>query len=195
MRVLTHFLLWNLGLAKGSTWSPAAEIECLERHAAENHRLVEIGCWQGVNTRPVMAPDGVLFAVDPYSRGRLGFSAPQIIAHREVDTVQNGRVRWIRLTDVEAARWFVDAGEPPVDFVFSDCVNSFDGFRQTWEAWSPLVAPGGTYVLANSCSSTTRNLDDVGSAVYTRDVVLRDRRFRLLETADTVMQKHDSEVL
>src|SRR5438552_13493797 len=131
MRVLTHFLLWNLGLAKVSTWYTPAEVNCLERHATGKHRLVEIGCWQGVNTRllrSVMAPDGVLFAVDPYSPGRLGFSAQQIIAHREVGRLQKGRVRWIRLTDVEAARQFVDQCEAPVEFVFSDCVNSFDGF-------------------------------------------------------------------
>ena len=196
MRILTHFLLWNLKLVKASTWYTAAECECLERHAAGKRRLVEIGCWQGVNTRRLrtaMAPDGVLFGVDPYPAGRLGFSAPRIIARREVDTVRNGRVRWIRLTDVDAARWFVAAGEPPVDFVFSDCVNTFDGFRQTWEAWSPLVAPGGIYILANSRSSATRRLDEVGSAIYTRDLILKDPRFHPVEAADTftVLRKND----
>jgi hypothetical protein len=40
-------------------------------------------------------------------------------------------------------------------------------------------------VLANSRSSATKRLDEVGSAVCTQDVIMRDPRFRLLETVDT----------
>lgn len=97
MNVLTHFVLWRLHLAAASTMYTAAECACLERHAAGKKRLVEIGCWHGVNTRRlrrVMAPDGVVFGVDPYAPGRLGFSATQIIAHREVDKEANFRATW-----------------------------------------------------------------------------------------------------
>jgi len=188
MRVLTHFVLWNLKVAKAQTPYTSAECACLERHAAGKGRLVEIGCWHGVNTsrlRRVMAPDGVLFGVDPYLPGRLGFSAQRIIARREVNKVANGSMRWTRVTDIEAARRFVAAGEKPVDFVFSDSVNTFGGFGKTWEAWSALIVSGGIYILANSRSSATRRLDDAGSARYTREVILRDDRFRLVETVDT----------
>jgi hypothetical protein len=188
MSVITHFLLWRLHLASASTMYTAAECTSLERHAARKTRLAEIGCWHGVNTRrlrTVMAPDGVLFAVDPYAPGRLGFSAPQIIAHREVAKETNGAIRWIRMHDLDAARWFVAEREAPLDFVFSDSLNSFEGFRATWEAWSPLMMPGGRYVLANSRSSATKQLDDVGSVVCTRELIMRDPRFRLLETVDT----------
>jgi hypothetical protein len=188
MRVLRHFVLWNLRLAKALTPYTAAECECLERHAAGKTRLVEIGCWHGVNTRrlrKVMAPDGVLFGVDPYLPGRLGFSAQRFIARREVNQVMNGSIRWARVTDVEAARWFVASGERPVDFVFSDSVNTFEGFGRTWEAWSALIVSGGIYILANSRSSATLRLDDAGSARYTREVIVRDARFRLVETVDT----------
>jgi len=188
MSVMTHFLLWRLHLARASTMYTAAECTSLERHGARRTRLAEIGCWHGVNTRRlrrVMARDGVLFAVDPYAPGSLGFSAPQIIAHREVAKETNGAVRWIRLRDLDAARWFVAAREAPLDFVFSDSLNSFEGFRATWEAWSPLMTPGGRYVLANSRSSATKRLDEVGSVVCTREVIMRDPRFRLVETVDT----------
>jgi hypothetical protein len=188
MRVLPHFVLWTLKLAKAQTPYTAAECECLTRHAAGKTRLVEIGCWHGVNTsrlRSVMAPDGVLFGVDSYLPGRLGFSAQRIIACREVNKITNGSMRWVRVTDVEAARWFVASGERPVDFVFSDSDNTFEGFGNTWEAWSALIAPGGIYILANSRSSATLHLDDAGSARYTREVILRDARFGLVETVDT----------
>lgn len=188
MTTLSHFVLWSVGLAKARTYYTAAECDCLARHAAGRKRLVEIGCWHGVNTarlRGVMAPDGVLFGIDPYRPGRLGFSAQRIIAHHEVGRVPNGTMRWMRTTDVEAARQFAAAGEPQVDFVFSDSLNTFEGFGRTWEAWSPLLAPGGIYILANSRSSPARNLESAGSARYTRDVIRRDPRFRVLEEIDT----------
>ena len=189
MQVMKHFLLWHLGMARAWTSRTPAECQCLERHAAGRKRLVEIGCWYGVNThrlRRAMAPDGVLFAVDPYAPGRLGFSAIQYIAHREVAKCANGSVRWLRATDVEAARSFAEAGEAPIDFLFTDAVNNYEGLRKTWEAWGPLVAPGGVVVLGDSRSSATRQLDDLGSAVYTREVIQPDPRFEVVETADTL---------
>src|SRR3954471_24714944 len=103
MSVLSHFVLWSLHLADAQTPYTAAECECLEQFAAGKRRLVEIGCWHGVNTRRlrrVMAADAVLFAVDPYAPGRLRFSAQRQIARHEVDQEPNGSVRWIRMKDL-----------------------------------------------------------------------------------------------
>ena len=75
MRVITHLLLWRLGLAKAETQTSEAERDCLARVAAGKKRLVEIGVWHGVTTcrlRKAMCPDGLLFAVDPYPVGRSG---------------------------------------------------------------------------------------------------------------------------
>jgi len=186
MRVLTHFALWTVGLAQASTMYTEAECMCLERHGAGRRRPVEIGCWHGVNTRRlrrVMAPDGVLRAVDPYAPGQLGFSAHRIIARREVDKEQNGTVQWVRMTDLEAARHL--AADGPFDLIFSDSLNTFEGYRATWDAWHPLLASGGVYLLPNSRSSPTRNLDDVGSARCTREVILQDGRFNVIDVVDT----------
>jgi predicted O-methyltransferase YrrM len=186
MRVLTHFALWTLGLREASTMYTDAECAALERHAAGKRRLVEIGCWHGVNTRRlrrVMAPDGVLYGIDPYAPGQLGFSAQRVIARREVAKERNGTMRWIRLTDLEAARAL--ATEPPFDFIFSDTLNTFDGYRAAWEAWNPRLASGGVYALANSRSSPTRNLEDVGSARCTREVILKHPEFTVIDLVET----------
>lgn len=188
MRVLPHFLLWHLGLTKAWTSRTAVECACLERHAAGRKRLVEIGCWYGVNTRRLrqaMAPDGVLYAVDPYAPGRLGFSAIRTIARREVAKSRNGTVEWLRMTDVEAARQFVDAGWDPVDFLFTDAVNTYEGLRVTWEAWAPLLAPGAVAVLGDSRPSAARP-KELGSAVFTREVIQRDPCFEVIDVADTL---------
>lgn len=186
MRVLAHFALWTVGLAKASTMYSNAECACLERHAAGRRRLAEIGCWHGVNTRRLrraMAADGVLYGIDPYAPGQLGFSAHRLIARREVAQERNGTMRWLRMTDLEAAR--VLATEPPFDFIFSDSLNTFEGYRATWDAWHPRLAAGGTYVLANSRSSATRDLADAGSARCTRDVILMTPGFRVVDSVDT----------
>lgn len=186
MRVMAHFALWSLGLRHASTMYTDAECAALERHAAGRHRLAEIGCWHGVNTRRlrrVMAPDGVLYGIDPYQPGQLGFSAHRIIARREVARERNGTMRWIRLSDLDAARAL--AAEPPFDFIFSDSLNTFEGYRATWDAWHPLLARGGTYVLANSRSSGTRDLEGVGSAACTRDVILAHPDFSVVDLVDT----------
>lgn len=189
MRVLTHFLLWNAGLARAETQTSESERACLARHAAGRRRLVEVGVWHGVTTcrlRRAMNAEGVLFGVDPYPPGRLGFSAQRAIARREVERSSGGEVRWLRLTGVEAARLLAEACEPPLDFVFIDGDHSYEGLRGDWEAWSGLVAPGGVVALHDSCSSAEREIEDAGSVLYTRDVVRRDARYELAEVIDTL---------
>lgn len=197
MRVLTHFLLWNAGLARAETQTSESERACLARHAAGRRRLVEVGVWHGVTTcrlRRAMHAEGVLFGVDPYPPGRLGFSAQRVIARREVEKSSGGEVRWLRLTGVEAARLLAEACEPPVDFVFIDGDHSYEGLRGDWEAWSGLVAPGGVVALHDSCSSAEREIEDAGSVLYTRDVVRRDARYELAEVIDTltVMRRREN---
>jgi hypothetical protein len=188
MSVLTHFLLYQLRLAKAWTYYTEVECQSLEKYARGKNRLVEIGCWQGVNTsriRRIMDSRAILFAVDPYPAGKLGFSAPKVIAHTEVGRVRNGHILWLQMTDIEAAAWFRKQKEAPLDFIFSDSLNTYDGFKACWEAWSPLLAAQGIYILANSRSSDTRNFDAAGSTKFTKEVIANDPRFEVLETVGT----------
>jgi predicted O-methyltransferase YrrM len=151
--------------------------------------LVEIGVWHGVTTsrlRAAMHPNGVLSAVDPFPVGRLGFSVQRHIAHHEVSAVANGRVEWLRTTGSDAAR-----DHDPVDFVFIDGDHSEAGLLADWDAWSPLVEPGGIVALHDSRSTPERPIDDAGSVKVTNHVILRDDRFAVVDTVDslTVLRK------
>ena len=184
MKVVMHYIAWTLGLAAAETQTTSSERNCLSRHAWGRRRLVEIGVWHGVTTkqlRSVMDPDGVLTAVDPFPSGRLGVSLHERIAHSEVGEVVNGTVTWVRTTGAEAAR-----GHEPVDFVFIDGDHSEEGLLADWEAWSPLVEPGGIVALHDSRSSRRRVIDDAGSVKVTNEVILPDKRFELVETVDTL---------
>jgi predicted O-methyltransferase YrrM len=189
MRVLTHYLAWKMGVAGATTQTTTAERDCLAQHAQGRRRVVEIGVWHGVTTkrlRAAMHPEGVLTAVDPFPVGRLGFSVQQEIAHREVGAVVNGRVAWLRATGPDAAR-----SHDRVDFIFIDGDHSEQGLLADWRAWSPLVEPGGIVALHDSRSTPERRIDDAGSVKVTNDVILRDGRFTVVDTVDslTVLQR------
>jgi predicted O-methyltransferase YrrM len=189
MRVIPHFVLWNFGLRKPESQTNQIERNCLARHAAGRSRLVEIGVWHGVTTarlRAVMAAEGVLFAVDPFPAGRLGFSAQRLIARHETGRIKRGKLEWVRLTGTAAARHPAITEGGGVDFIFIDGDHSYDGLRADWEVCNPLLCDGGIVALHDSRSSSTRQIDDAGSVVFTKMVILKDPRFELLEVADTL---------
>jgi predicted O-methyltransferase YrrM len=186
---MTHLALWRFGLARAETQTSDAERAALGRHAAGKNTLVEVGVWHGVTTcvlRRAMAESGVLYAVDPYPAGSLGFSAQRVIAHAEVARVRRGAVEWVEATGIEAARRHREAKRALVDFMFIDGDHSYEGIRGDWEAWSDLVAPAGIVALHDSRSSDARRIDDAGSAVYTRTVILADQRYRPIDAVDTL---------
>lgn len=188
MRTSVHFLLWAVGLAKAETQTTERERDCLAKYAERRHRLVEIGTWHGVTTlrlRRAMAPDGTLFAVDPYPVGRLGFSYQRPIALRETRKSRNGGITWIRKTGRDAAKetW---ASQSPVDFIFIDGDHSYEGLRGDWEGWNPLVGAGGIVALHDSRSTEARRIDQAGSVIYTRNVISKDSNFELVDEVDSL---------
>lgn len=189
MSVLLHLIKWLLGIAPAEIWTTGAERTCLARHAAGKQRLVEVGVWHGGTTRHLraaMSPQATLFAVDPFPKGRLGFSIPRFVARREVGQVRNGRVVWLRETGQEAAaRMTTTREQAPVDFVFVDNAQTFDALRVEWEAWAPVVAGGGIIALHDTRPGPA-GAPEQTSEIYARTVVLGDPRFTTVDAVDTL---------
>lgn len=184
-----HYLFWKVGLAPADTQTTEAERAALARYASDTRRLAEIGVWHGVTTtilRRVMAPDAVLFAVDPFSPGRLGFSVQKLIAHGEVNRQDKGTVQWLETTGVDAAKVLRAAREDPIDFIFIDGDHSYEGLKGDWEAWRPLIARGGIVALHDSRSTPTRLIDDAGSVRFTAEVIKNDPDFRVVDEIDSL---------
>lgn len=193
-RPLGHLLLWQLGLAKSETQTTEAERDCLARHASGKKMLAEIGVYHGVTTcrlRKAMDPGGILVAIDPYPKQRLGFSAQRVVAHGEVSKIKGGNVKWMRKTGAEAAKELIASSSAQFDFVFIDGDHSWEGLQADWEGWSKLIAPGGVIGLHDSRSSPLRQIEDSGSVLFTRDVIARDSAFETIEAIDslTVLQR------
>jgi hypothetical protein len=131
-----------------------------------------------------MDPAGVLYAVDPFEPGRLGFSLQRVIARREIRRVRGGKVNWVRLSGARAADQVLRDG--PVDLIFIDGDHSYEGLRSDWEAWSAGTAPDALIALHDSVSSSSRNIEDAGSVRYTRETIAKDPRFRRIRTVETL---------
>jgi hypothetical protein len=124
----------------------------------------------------------VVTGIDPFPKGRLGFSIPMAVARREIGKSANGTCRLVRRSGEAAARSWTD----PVDFLFIDGDHTWEGLRGDWQGFSPHVVPGGIVCLHDSRSSASRDIEDAGSVRYTREVILRDPRFRVVETVETL---------
>ncbi len=159
------------------------ERACLIRHAAGRRRLVEIGVMHGVTTallRSVMDLRGTITGIDPHPAGRLGVSFERLIALREIGRPRRGRAVLLRKLSHEAAV----AWTGQIDFLFIDGDHSWQGIEQDWLAWTRFLVPDGIVALHDSRSVPTR--PDLDSVRYTEQVVLRDERFRLVETVESL---------
>lgn len=189
MNVLVNFFLWKLGLRKAETQTSEAERKTLAEYVCSCKKVVELGVWHGVSTcvlRNSMDASGILIAVDPYYKGRLGFSFHKLIAHKEVASKTRGAVKWLEMTGVDAARLAVDANETDFDFIFIDGDHSYEGLKGDWESWSPLVKSGGMIALHDSVDSGEPHMVGAGSLRYTREVISKDSRFELVKEVRTL---------
>lgn len=188
MRALATFLKWRLGLMDPEAWTSAATRDAAARYAQGRRRLAEIGVWQGAVTcrmRAVMAPDAVLFAIDPYPAGRFGINYQRLMAIGEVGTIANGRVEWLRETGRTAATNPKVLEAAPFDFVFVDADHTYDGLRENWDGWAPLMAPGG--VIALHEGGDQGGVSDHGGVRFSDDVARRDDRFAVLEAVENLL--------
>jgi hypothetical protein len=179
----SRWLRHRLGWGPADTQTTAEERGCLMKYAAGKRSLVEIGVMHGVNTallRSVMDPSGTITGIDPHPPGRLGVSFERWIALREVARYPRGRVVLLRRWSHEA----VVSWSTPIDFLFVDGDHSWAGIDRDWRGWSRHVVPGGAVALHDSRSVLGR--PDLDSVRYTREVILVDPRFRLMDTVESL---------
>lgn len=144
---------WWLGLDPARTQTRPEEQACLLRWAEGRRIVVEIGVFEGVTTaalRRVLDPEAVLFAVDPFFAGRLGICYGQWIAHGEVARAEGAEVVWLRCRGDEAPARFRALSPGLAELVFVDADHSYEGIRRDFEAWRPLLAPGGIIAFHDS---------------------------------------------
>ena len=186
---LPYWLSYRLGLVPALTQTTPKERDCLVRYVKGTRVAVEIGVWHGVNTRSfraAMHPEGVLYAVDPFPVGRFGISWQKKIAYLEANAIRNAQIVWLEEYSNTAVDSFKRLGSRQIDFMFIDGDHSYEGVRTDWELWSPFVAPNGVVALHDSRSYADRQIDHVGAAKYTAEVIRKDPRFEVIDEVDSV---------
>lgn len=97
--------------------------------------------------------------------------------------VRTGTVRWVRTTGQAAAAEFE---RNQVALIFIDGDHSYEGLSADWFAWKRLVAPSGLVCLHDSRSTPVRDISSAGSVRATREIVLKDPDFELIEETDSL---------
>lgn len=187
---LVGFLLQYLNVKPAYSETILSERNCLAKHASGKKSLVEVGVFQGVTTcalRKAMDPKGTLYGIDPFYRNRLGICYHQIIAERDINLLNNGNIKYLKMTSKEALLSKEWGPNPCLDFVFIDGDHSWEGIETDWLGFSPLICKGGIIALHDS---RIRG-EGCGSERYTNEVVLKDNRFKVIETEHslTVLQR------
>ncbi|MCA9034527.1 MAG: class I SAM-dependent methyltransferase [Planctomycetaceae bacterium] len=192
---ILYWLTYAAGLQPALTQTTVAEQQCLIKHATGKRKLVEIGVWHGVNTRhfrEVMNASGTLYAVDPFPAGRFSTSWQKKIARREGELCRNGSLVWLEQYSNKAIERFMEDDGGLVDFLFIDGDHSYDGVKTDWSLWSRLIAVNGIVALHDSRSYSGRQINHVGAAKFTQDVIVHDTGFRVIDEIDsiTVLQRN-----
>jgi predicted O-methyltransferase YrrM len=181
-----HALRHALGLDPAHTQTTAAERDCLRRQAAVARLAAEIGVYEGVSTRAIreaMPADGVLHAVDPFFRGRLGICWGRVVARREIARSRGARVEFVERLSVEAAPLVPDG----LDLLFIDADHRYEGLKADWEAWSPKLRAGGFALLHDTrVPPHDPSVAALGSVRFFEEVIRHDPRFELVEQVDSL---------
>lgn len=134
--------------------------------------------------REAIDPAGTLHLIDPYPPGRLGVGLARLIARRVVREVPRGRVIWLRQRSQDA----VTSWTKPIDFLFVDGDNSFEGVARDWADWSPHIRVGGVVVLEGARLTEGGWVTaDYGPARLVREQVEDDPRWAAIDGADAAV--------
>lgn len=187
-QVLIHAARHFLRLDEAATQTSAAERAAIARFAHGRRTALEIGVFEGFTTALIakqLAPEGKLFAVDPFFSGRLGICWSRFIAQRQVGRAGvAGKVIFVRALSHEAAN---QIPENSFDLIFIDGDHSIEAIKQDWADWSGRIASDGVILLHDTQVPPHNPLvRDLGSYRYFQETISRDPRFKVLEIVDSL---------
>jgi predicted O-methyltransferase YrrM len=181
-----HCFKYAIGLEPAATQTTATERDLLARYAKRASRLLEIGVYEGFTTRTIaeaMPATAVLYAVDPFFKGRLGICWGELISHWEVSKIKNKAVKFVRTTSAEAATRI--SGQ--FDFIFIDADHSLSGITTDWEKWSSRCAVGGVMAFHDTrIASHAPQVQEFGSFQFYNSHIVQNPDFQEIDTADTL---------
>lgn len=187
-----HYLKYQMGLEKPQTQTTEKERLAISKYASDALLGVEIGVFEGVNTIAIsnaMPPNGKLFGIDPFFKGRFGVCYHEQIARNGIAKNKlKHKVELLRMFSFDA----VDKVPNELDFIFIDGDHSYEGFIRDWNDWSPKLKSNGIIALHDTAVPLHDNtVSQLGSYKYFQENIKNDKKFELIETVDSlsVMRK------
>ncbi|WP_263792004.1 class I SAM-dependent methyltransferase [Salinibacter sp.] len=182
-----HSLRFLLSLDEANTQTTRKEREAIARYAQGRERAVEIGVYEGVNTRVIaesIRKDGVLYAIDPFFTGALPISWCEIIARHNVRRSDAAE----KVQFVKALSWKAcEELDGTFDFVFVDGDHSLDGIKRDWTDWSRRVQLGGIIALHDTAiPDHDSSVKELGSYQYFQEEIRSDERFKVVDRVDSL---------
>jgi predicted O-methyltransferase YrrM len=184
---LVHFISCYLGIGKPHSQTTENEKKAITKYAAGSKCAVEIGVYEGVNTVNIAGTinnDGVLYAIDPFVKGRLGICYYEKIAKLQIkkNKVQ-GKIKFITAYSAEAAPQVPST----IDFIFIDGDHSIDGIKKDWALYADKVQSGGYMLLHDTrVPAHDPSVAMLGSYQYFESVIKHDNRFAIIEEVDSL---------
>jgi predicted O-methyltransferase YrrM len=184
-RVL-NLLHWA-NLVGATSQTIPVELKALERHAAGAHQALEIGTYQGVSAVRIagaLAPDGLLYCVDPWPRidGQEDNPCYSICQRHLRRSRVRDRIRILRGYSQEMASRMPDQ----LDFAFIDGDHSWEGIKTDWEIVSEKIIPGGVVSLHDSVTPEGEDWRRLDSCVYFEKVIQNDVRFSVIDVVHSL---------
>jgi predicted O-methyltransferase YrrM len=184
---LLHTIKVFVGMENPQTQTTQKEREAISKYSKGAKKAVEIGVFEGVNTSNIagnLAREGILYAVDPFSSGRLGIKYGKFIT-KSLLKKDNliGKVVFVEKFSYDAAKILNDK----YDFIFIDGDHSAEGITKDWEDWSYKLEKNGIIALHDTnIPPHDPTVADLGSYKVFQTVIKNDPRFDILETVDSL---------
>ena len=182
-----HYVKYLLGIENPETQTTINERAVIREFSKNAKCCVEIGVFEGVNTVIIaesMDPEGMLYGIDPFFKGRLGVSYHELITRRSIAKSKSGkRIKLLPVFSYDAVHDVPDQ----IDFIFIDGDHSYEGIKRDWEDWSEKIRPGGVIALHDtSVPDHDSSISQLGSFKFYNEIINSDPRFKTVRTVDSL---------
>ena len=184
---LIHFLSCCFGFGKPHSQTTENEKKAITKYAAGSQCAVEIGVYEGVNTVNIakaINSDAVLYAIDPFVKGRLGICYYEKIAKLQVGKNKvKGKIKFITAYSEGAA----PLTPATIDFIFIDGDHSLEGIKKDWELYAEKIKSGGYMLLHDTkVPAHDPSVAGLGSHQYFESHIKFDNRFTVVDAVDSL---------
>lgn len=181
---INHFFRFE----KAATQTSDAERIILRKYVATSQKITEIGVFEGLNTRDfaLCSPENaIVYAIDPFFNGRLGFCQGEIIAKREWKRNKIfGKIKIIKGLSWDVAHLLPNF----LDLIFIDGDHSFEGVKRDFEIYSEKLNKNGIIAFHDArIFSGGWTKKDWGPVRLIQEIIMHDANWKIIEEVDSLV--------